>query len=97
MSMEKFHYRVTVGIDEDGEPIKHKVTLPKFDQIKFGIIRKNRKLPEAEQFFALLEAVASEEDISAMDETTQEIMGELMEAWQKDSGITAGESPASST
>lgn len=95
MAMEKFHHRIVIGEDSDGEEIKHKITLPKFDQIKFGIIRKNRKLPQDEQFFSLLEAVASEADLEAMDNATQEEMSRLMTAWQEDSGVTSGESEAS--
>ena len=93
--MEKFHYRITTGVDNEGDPIRHKVSLPKFNQIKFGLIRKNRKLPQEEQFFALLEAIASDEDIEAMDNATQEEIGNLMTAWQEDSGVSQGESTAS--
>jgi len=93
--MEKFHYSLTVDVDDEGDPIKKKVTLPKFAQIKFGIIRKNRSLPQEEQFFALLEAIADDDTLATIDEATQESMQGLFEAWQKDSGVTTGESTAS--
>lgn len=91
MTMERFHYAIVVGTDDEGDPIKRKLSLPKFDQIPFGLIRKNRKLPQEEQFFSLLEAILSEEDLEALDAVGQGEVRDLMEAWQKDSGIEAGE------
>ncbi|QFG05145.1 tail assembly chaperone [Gordonia phage Dre3] len=90
MAFEKFHHKIVTGLDDEGEPIKERVTLPKFGSIPFGLIRKNRKLPQEEQFFALLEAVASEEDLEKMDKAPQEEMEGLMTAWQEDSGVTSG-------
>lgn len=95
MAFEKFHHKITIGFDDEGEPIKERVTLPRFEAIPFGLIRKNRRLPEAEQFFSLIEQVASEEDLEKMDKAPQSEMEKLMEAWQKDSGISMGESEAS--
>lgn len=97
MAMEKFHYKLTVGVDEDGDPIKKAIVLPKFGQIKFGIIRKNRKLPQQEQFFALLEEVASQEVLDIIDEAYQESMQDMMTEWQKESGVSMGESEDSSS
>lgn len=93
--MEKFHYKLTVtNVDDDGDETtsKHEVILPKFDNIPFGIIRKNRSLPQHEQFFALLEEVVRPEDLKVIDKTPQKAMTDLMEAWQKDSGVGLGES-----
>ena len=95
MAFEKFHHKIVTDYDADGEPIKERVTLPKFSAIPFGLIRKNRKLPQEEQFFALLEQVASEEDLEKMDRAPQSEMEKLMKAWEKDSGVDAGESEAS--
>lgn len=99
MAFEKFHHKLITGFEEDNSgkevPIKERVSLPKFDQIPFGLIRKNRRLPQEEQFFALLEQVASEDDLEKMDRAPQSEMEKLMEAWQEDSGITPGESEAS--
>lgn len=95
MALEKFHYKLTyVEKDEDGEEVsrKHSLTLPKFDQIPFGLIRKNRKLPQEEQFFALLEALISDEDLDKLDKSTQKEMLKLVETWQKDSEVSLGES-----
>lgn len=99
MAFEKFHHKLITGYEKDDDgnetPIKEKVSLPKFDQIPFGLIRKNRKLPQEEQFFALLEQVASEKDLERMDRAPQFEMEKLMQAWQEDSGVTPGESEAS--
>ncbi|UJQ86182.1 tail assembly chaperone [Gordonia phage GiKK] len=93
---EKFHHKIIVGYDDEGDPIREKVSLPRFKSIPFGLIRKNRSLPEAEQFFSLLEAVASEEDLAKMDKAAQSEMEALMDAWQEDSGVSVGESEDSS-
>lgn len=94
--MERFHYSLPTGkVDGDGDPITRKLSLPLFANIPFGIIRKNRKLPEAEQFFALLEALCNEEDLELIDGATQKEISDLMTAWQKESGVTQGESTAS--
>jgi hypothetical protein len=95
--MEKFHYSIVVGQDDEGDPIKHKLSLPKFDHIPFGLIRKNRKLPQEEQFFSLLESVVGAEDLEYIDRAGQGEVMNLMTAWQEDSGISQGESPASSS
>lgn len=91
MAMEKFHYKLTVGEDEQGDPIKQEITLPKFDNIPFGLIRKNRKLPVEEQFFSLIEALLSDDDLVALDAATQVDVSNLMAAWQKESGVSLGE------
>lgn len=91
MAMEKFHYRLTVGVDDDNKPIKERITLPRFGAINFGIIRANRKLPVDEQFFALIEEVATEEQLEIMDKADQSEMQKLMQAWQRDAEITEGE------
>lgn len=95
MAYEKFHHKLITGFDSDGEPMKERVTLPKFSSIPFGLIRKNRRLPQEEQFFSLLEAVATEEDLEKMDRSAQSEMEKMMKAWQEDSGVSAGESEAS--
>lgn len=94
MAMEKFHYTLSYDVtDDDGDSTvqKHKLSLPKFDAIPFGLIRKYRKLDEAEQFFSLLEDLLSEKDLAALDQTGQGAVRDLMNAWQKDSNVTLGE------
>ena len=83
MAMEKFLYTT-----KDGK----KISLPRFENIPFGVIRKLRKEPEAEQFFGLLEAVASKKDLDVIDGLMQEEVGDLMDKWQKNSGVELGES-----
>lgn len=88
MATEKFHYE-TAG--------KKQVTLPKFGQIKAGLIRKVRKENTVEQMFSILEAVADEKTLDILDDLDTSELNELMAAWQKDSQVTPGESSASST
>lgn len=97
MAFEKFHFKLVTGEDEEGDPIKEEVVLPKFGSIPFGILRKNRHKPEEDQFFDLLESVAGEKYLEIMDRAPQSEMRAMMTAWQKDSGVQLGESTDSST
>jgi len=95
MALEKFHYKLPyIAVDEDGEEVirKHPVVLCKFDQIPFGLVRRHRNLPQAEQFFVLLEELLPEKDFEFIDQATQADMLKLVEAWQKDAGVNLGES-----
>lgn len=92
MAMEKFHFKFKTGVNDEGEAEFTEVVLPRFENIPFGLIRKNRKLPMHEQFFALLEEVADEDTLKLMDDQPQKAMNKFMEAWQKDSGVSMGES-----
>lgn len=81
MALEKFHY--TVG--------KKKITLPKFGELPFGVVRRMRKADEEEQLFILLEEAADEADMAVIDTIPMNEIEKLMQAWMKDSGVTAGE------
>lgn len=81
MALEKFHY--TVG--------KKKLTLPRFGELPFGVARKIRKVSEEEQLFILLEEAADEASLEIIDTIPMSEIEKLMQAWMKDSGVTAGE------
>src|SRR5699024_1595778 len=86
--MEKFHYEF-----EDGK----KVTLPKFDSVMtVGFARKNRQTEQAEIGWMLLEKAADEKALDVIDEQALSSFEAFMEAWQKDSGVSVGESTRSS-
>ncbi|QIS16410.1 hypothetical protein [Nocardia arthritidis] len=84
--MEKFSYTAKSG---------KKITLPRFDNIPFGVIRTLRKEGETEQFFGLIEGVCGAKDLAVIDTMTQAEVRELMTAWQRDSSVDLGESSAS--
>lgn len=87
MAMEKFHYEV------GGK----KVVLPKFaDVMTFGFARKTRKKSQAEQMFELVESAADEKTLKVLDTMKASDMEKFFTAWQKDSGVTVGESGDSS-
>lgn len=71
------------------------ITLPYLRNIKVGVIRKLRGANSADQFFGIIEAVADEDALAAIDEMTADEFGSMMETWQEASGITVGESVAS--
>lgn len=85
MAMEKFHY------EYGGK----KITLPKFSNLPFGVIRKMRKVDEADQMFMLFEETADDKSLEIIDGMTVDDVSKLMEAWQEDGGVTVGESKAS--
>ncbi len=89
MTMERFHH--TVG--------KTKITLPKFDQVftTFGEVRAFRRLETGEQMFALIEKAADEANLKKIDGLSFPEVQELVVAWQRDAGVTVGESSASAT
>lgn len=82
MALEKFHY------EYDGK----KFTLPRFDQIPFGVIRKMRKESADEQMFQMFEKLADDKALGIIDEMPTADIEKLVEAWQKDGGVTKGES-----
>lgn len=81
MALEKFHYSFGTK----------KVTLPLFDALPFGVIRKLRKQSEQEQFFALLEEVADEKSLAVIDTMTSGDVADMMTEWQSAAGIKADE------
>lgn len=89
MTLEKFHHEVG----------KAKIALPKFDQVfrTFGEVREFRRLPEQEQMFALIEKAADGANLKKIDALTMPEVRDLLVAWQRDAGVTVGESSASAT
>lgn len=82
--MEKFHYTVP--------GTKKKITLPGFGNLPFGVVRRIRKADDTEQFFLLLEESADERSLKIIDELSMPEIADLVDAWQKDAGVTVGES-----
>jgi len=70
------------------------ITLPKFGEFPFGIIRKLRKLAEEEQFYSLLELVTKDDPktLDIIDEMYADDVVDLVTAWQEDAGVSLGES-----
>lgn len=69
-----------------------KITLPLLNKLKFGVIRKLRKLEDTEQMFSMIELVADEKTLAVIDDMDQDEIGKFMEAWNEASGIELGES-----
>lgn len=89
MTLEKFHHEVG----------KTKITLPKFDQVftTFGQVREFRRLDQGEQMFALIEKAADDANLKKIDALSMPEVRDLLVAWQRDAGVTVGESSASAT
>ncbi|TCJ28764.1 hypothetical protein E0W80_04495 [Microbacterium sp. PI-1] len=85
--LEKFHY--VVGDTE--------ITLPRFEDIEVGVIRKIRKLGQVDQILTLIESYLDEAQLAAFDTLTREGLEEFANAWRTGSSVTLGESSASST
>lgn len=70
------------------------ITLPKFGNFPFGVIRKIRKLEDEEQFYSLLELVTKDDPktLDIIDEMYADDVVDLVTAWQEDAGVSLGES-----
>lgn len=86
MTMEKFHYTLPDG---------HKITLPKMENMPMGVIRKTRKLSQADQVFTMLEMILPESDMEHTDTMVRGEFNDLMTAWKAESETELGESSAS--
>jgi len=84
--MEKFHYTLPDG---------HKIVLPKMENVPLGIIRKTRRLTQADQVFTMLEMLLPESDLEHTDEMDRGSFNDLMKAWKDSSETDLGESSAS--
>ena len=87
MATEKFHHTTAAGVS---------ITLPRFDQIPSGVVRKVRKESPVEQMFSILETVCDAATLAKIDKLTSGELQTVMSAWQEDAKVTAGESKASS-
>lgn len=73
------------------------VTLPAFaSAMTFGRARRLRKLSESEQVFTMLEEIADEDTLAALDEMDSEETEEFFTAYAESSGANLGESSSSS-
>lgn len=81
---EKFVYNVP--------GTKKKITLPKFGEVPFGIVRRGRHLEAEEQFYFMFEELLSEADLEVLDSLTSDKVGDLMDQWQSEAGVDLGES-----
>lgn len=87
MAFEQFHY-VHNGTE---------FTLPKFKHAPVKVIRRVRSLNQAEQIFAVLEALADDAALAVIDDMEAEQFNTFVTDWQNDSNITVGESSASAS
>ena len=81
---EHFHWTAPNG-DE--------ITLPRFDRIKTGVIRRHRKEEPVDFIFSVLEEVGDEATLAKVDDLDQADLNRLVEAWQE--SATRGDSSRS--
>lgn len=68
-----------------------KYTLPRFDSIKPGIIRRVRKLDQADAMFTILEQVADEETLAVLDDMEMPDFDKVIVGWAEHSGVSLPE------
>ena len=95
MALENFYYELPLYDSDGAELAPARLKLPKYKNIPFGLIRKNRGKDPGEQVFSLIESLLSERDLEVVDSARQDDVIKLLTAWQKDSGLSEGESEAS--
>ncbi|WP_312981085.1 hypothetical protein [Corynebacterium sp.] len=83
MALEKFHYETAD---------KKKIVLPKFNKLPFRVLKGFRNVSEEDQIFYLFDEVPDEKTKKIIDELTMDEVIELVDAWNKDSEATSGES-----
>lgn len=71
---------------------RKKITLPKFGQVPFGVIRKSRKMDAEEQFYFMFEELLDEKGLAVLDSLTADQVADLMDSWQNEAGVGLGES-----
>lgn len=82
MSAEKFHFT------QGGK----KYTIPRFDQMPAGALRKSRKgSDDMDKAFIILESVLGEDskELAALDRMSIEEFGEVLKDWTGQSGTAA--------
>ena len=82
---ERFHWTSPDGVE---------IALPRMDQIKAGVLRRNRTKDPVDMLFSILEEVGDEATIAKVDELSLPAMNDLMEKWQNE--VSLGESGRSS-
>jgi hypothetical protein len=82
--VEKTDFTYTL---EDGSTI----SLPAFNSVKPGLIRRIRKLSDVDQFFTVLEELADEDTIVKIDDMDHETFEDFQKEWFKHSGVDVGE------
>lgn len=85
--MEKFHHTLPDG---------HELVLPRFENVPVGVIRKTRRLEQADQVFTILEEIMSPADLEHVDKLDRSEFNEVVKAWREGSSVDVGESTASS-
>lgn len=83
---EKFHWTSPDGVE---------ITLPRLDQIKAGVLRRNRTKDPVDMLFSILEDVGDDETLAKVDDLSMPALNSLMEKWQAE--VSLGESSGSST
>lgn len=73
-------------------PDGKQVTLPSLNSVPGGVLRKHRKLDELDFLFSVLEDVATDEQIAAVDEVGLGDLNEMFAAWQKNATVSVPQS-----
>ena|SRR5690554_6166340 len=72
-------------------------TLPRFGSWSAGLVRRVRKLSDVDATFTILEEVADEAALAAIDSMDLDEFNRLQQDWMEHGGVTLGESDSSST
>lgn len=84
---EKFEYDTGEGI----------IYLPNMKRLKSGVLRKIRNLTDADQMYTLFELVLTDDQLALLDELDGDELEVLVKEWNEFSGVSLGESAASSS
>ncbi|MEU2106496.1 hypothetical protein [Nocardia sp. NPDC019255] len=76
---------------------KTKIVLPSLTWLKPGVFRKIRNMDGLNRLYALLEMSLNEKQLAAVDDMEPDEFNDMCQAWNDHSGITLGESKASTS
>lgn len=85
MALEKFHYKTPHG----------EIVATKFKNLPIGLVRKMRHA-QGDAVFSMVEEALDEEALAVFDKLSLDEFAAFQAAWTADSGISVGESSASS-
>lgn len=96
--------RAVKSVDDEyvRDPFEHtvgrtKIVLPSLSWLKPGVFRKIRHMDGINRLYAILELSLDEKQLAAVDDMEPDEFNDMVQAWNDHSGITLGESKASTS
>ncbi|NEW49332.1 hypothetical protein GV792_04650 [Nocardia cyriacigeorgica] len=73
------------------------IVLPSLSYLKPGLVRRIRRMGDVDAMYTLFEIALSEEQLAVVDEMDPDEYETLLDEWRAHSGVSLGESSASTS